>query len=123
MSNYVVLVDYIVYKDNFPERMFEYRTVMKNKLEDVRLAANILKIVNTEANLNHSNQLQVLNSLLIESERKRILGEYADMFEKKDPADFIYEAIGVAPMLSFGTMIYNITSVRLIKIKSEEELF
>lgn len=123
MSNYVVLVDYIAYKDNSPERMFEYRTVMENKLEDVRMAANILKIVNTEANINHSNQLQVLNSLLIESERKRILGEYADMFEKKDPADFIYEAIGVAPMSSFGTMIYNITSVRLIKIKSEEELF
>lgn len=123
MSNYVVLVDYIAYKDNYPERMFEYRTVMENKLEDVRMAANILKIVNTEANINHSNQLQVLNSLLIDSERKRILGEYADMFEKKDPADFIYEAIGVAPMSSFGTMIYNITSVRLIKIKSEEELF
>ena len=123
MSNYVVLVDYIAYKDNSPERMFEYRTVMENKLEDVRLAANILKIVNTEANLNHSNQLQVLNSLLIESERKRILGEYADMFEKKDPADFIYEAIGVAPMSAFGTMIHNITSVRLVKIKSEEELF
>lgn len=123
MSNYVVLVDYIVYKDNFPERMFEYRTVMENKTENVRLASKILKIVDDEAKLHQSNQLQVLNSLLIESERKRVLGEYADMFEKKDPADFIYEAIGVAPMSSFGTMIYNITSVRLIKIKSEEELF
>lgn len=123
MSNYVVLVDYIAYKNNSPERKFEYMTVMENKLEDVRLAANILKIVNTEANLNHSNQLQVLNSLLIESERKRILGEYADMFEKKDPADFIYETIGAAPMSAFGTMIYNILSVRLVKIKSEEELF
>lgn len=123
MSNYVVLVDYIAYKDNSPEHMFEYRTVMENKTEDVRLAARILKIVDDEAKLHHSNQLQVLNSLLIESERKRILGEYADMFEKNDPADFIYESIGVAPMSAFGTMIYNITSVRLIKIKSEEELF
>lgn len=118
-----MLIDYIVYKDNSPERMFEYRTVMENKTEDVRLASKILKIVDDEAKLHQLNQLQVLNSLLIESERKRILGEYSDMFEKKDPADFIYESIGVAPMSSFGTMIYNITSVRLIKIKSEEELF
>lgn len=123
MSNYVVLVDYIAYKDNSPERMFEYRTVMENRTEDVRLASKILKIVDDEAKLHQSNQLQVLNSLLIESECKRVLGEYADMFEKNDPADFIYDAIGVSPMSSFGTIIYNISSIRLIKVKSEEELF
>lgn len=123
MSNYVVLVDYIAYKDNSPERMFEYRTVMENKTEDVRLASRILKIVDDEAKLHQSNQLQVLNSLLIENERNRVLGEYADMFEKSDPADFIYDAIGVSPMSSFGTIIYNISSIRLVKIKSEEELF